>query len=99
MPFVRWVGDLDPADVNLPKVQADISAGKYTKEDVWAYNARRQIVLEGYSIRILGPSEGLSRSYQWGPEWGSYDVLVTDADWKRIQALPEARTFVLSTNR
>jgi hypothetical protein len=99
MPFVRWIGEPDPAEVNLAAVQADIDAGKYTKEDVWTYNQHRQIVLEGVSIRFLGPSEGLSKHYQWGPHRGSYDVLVTDRDWKRIQALPEASTFVLAVDR
>jgi hypothetical protein len=62
MPFVRWIGEPDPAEVNLAAVQADIDAGKYTKEDVWTYNQHRQIVLEGVSIRFLGPSEGLSNT-------------------------------------
>lgn len=99
MPFVQWVGDPDPVEVNLPKVQADIAAGKYTKEDVWSYNQHRQVVIEGYTIRILGPDEGLSRFYQWGPIAGSYSVLVSDADWKRIQTLPEAGQFALATER
>jgi len=96
VPFVRWRGDPDPVEVNFSGVTADIAAGKYTKEDVWAYNRKRQIVMEGVTARILGPSEGLSRFYQWGPDWGSFTIHVTDADWKRIQAMPEVNTFVLA---
>lgn len=101
MPFVRWVGERDPADgpENLARVQALIDAGRFTKEDVWAYNAKRLVVMEGVSIRILGRSEGLSKTYQWGPEFGSYSLLVTDADWRRIQALPEAHTFALANEQ
>lgn len=101
MPLVRWIGEPDPADgdANRARVQALIDAGRFTKEDVWAYNAKRLVVLEGVSVRILGPAEGLSRFYQWGPEFGSYAILVTDADWKRIQSLPEARTFALASEQ
>lgn len=100
MPFVRWVGDPDPAEgaENLAKIQAMIDAGKLTKEDVWAYNAKRCIVLEGVSWRELGPDEGLSKYYRWGPERGSYTIFVSDRDWQRIQSLAEASTFALAND-
>jgi hypothetical protein len=99
MPLVRWVGQPDPVEVNREKVEADIAAGKYTREDVWAHNARREIVLPGISIRFLGPTEGLSKHYQWGPHPDSYVIAVTHQDWKRIQALPEAKRFALVNER
>lgn len=96
MPFVRWIGDPDPMEVDPDRVRALIADGKLTKEEVWQFNFKRQVVIEGFSERILGPSEGMSRHYVWGTEKGSYEIFVTDRDWLRIQSLPEAKTFVLA---
>jgi hypothetical protein len=96
MPFVRWVGDLDPADVNPLRTRELIAAGKLTAADVFAFNAKRKLVIEGSSVKILGPNEGMSRWYQWGRDKGSYTLFVTEGDWKRIQALNEGRQFRLA---
>ena len=95
MPFVEWVSEPDPVETGL--AQKLIAVGKTTKEQVWAFNSkRRQIVMQGFSVRILTPREGLSKTYQWGPERGSYVQFVTDGDWNAIQNLAEANTFVLA---
>lgn len=96
MPFVRWIGQQDPMQVNPEKVRALIAAGKLTKEDVWAHNAAITRAVPWRTARVLGPGEGLSKSCMWGPEPQSFVQLVTDADWRRIQALPEAKQFVLA---
>lgn len=95
MPLVRWVGDPDPVIENRERVVALIEAGKLTKEDVWAYNQHREIVFPGVTFRELGPAEGLSEHYRWGPAFGTFEIEVTDADWDRIQRLPEAKRFAL----
>lgn len=96
MPFVRWIGEPDPVDANPDGVRDAIKSGLVTKEQIWAFNQNRTMVLEGVSIRLLGPAEGMSRHYQWGKAFGSYVVFVTDRDWKRIQSLQEADQFILA---
>lgn len=95
MPLVRWVGQLDPVVENRERVVKAIEAGRLTKEDVWEFNRTREIVLPGVTERTLGPSEGLSDWYRWGPAIGTYEIEMTDADWDRIQQLPEATRFAL----
>ena len=96
MPFVRLIGQPDPMKANPDGTREAVRAGLITKEQVWEFNRTRAWVLEGTTIRLLGPPEGMSRWYQWGKEPGSYVIFVEDRDWKRIQELDEAAHFVLA---
>lgn len=99
MPYVGWIGEPDPYEQNPERIRALIKAGTLTREQVWAFNRDRAIALPWGSARILGPEEGLSKFYQWGPEPQSFTQLVADADWRRIQSLAEAKQFVLVDGR
>jgi hypothetical protein len=95
MPYVRWIGQKQPLDVDAPKVRQMIAAGQVTKEDYWAHIAKLTRAIPHRTARLLGQNEGLSKSYLWGPEPQAFVQLVTDADWRRIQSLKEAKQFVL----
>lgn len=96
MPYVRWIGQKQPLDVAPEQVHRMIAAGRITKEDYWAHIAKLTRAIPHRTARVLGVSEGLSKSYLWGPEPQAFVQLVTDADWRRIQNLQEAKQFVLA---
>jgi hypothetical protein len=95
MPFVRWVGQKQPLDVAPEQVAALIATGQLTKEQYWRHVRTLTRAIPGRTARVLGPSEGMSQFYRWGPHPQSFVQIVTDADWRRIQSLKEAKQFVL----
>lgn len=101
MPYVCWIGQQEPAEANPDAVKALIKAGKLTREEYFAYLASHPIqrAIPGRTARELGIHEGLSKFYRWGPEPDAFTQLVTDADWRRIQGLAEAKQFVLVTGQ
>ena len=103
---VRYVGARDPLAVDRDGVLAAISAKRMTVADVEAFNSRRLggpkpggghypvvAAIPGVTRRRLGPNEGLSRSYIWGPEPWRFVIDVEADDWAAIQRLPEAAHF------
>lgn len=84
----------------------DPNRGELTEGHVLAYEGRRlggarpgggnypvTAMIEGTTIRELGPGEGLSKFYRWGPEPAAMVQTVSEADWRVIQELPEASHF------
>lgn len=84
----------------------DPRKGELTEAHVWEAERRRNggpkpdggnypvtAAIPNRTIRILGPSEGLSVMVKWGP--AKYDMVqyVCDSDWRVIQMLPESKHF------
>ncbi|HEY7119314.1 MAG TPA: hypothetical protein VH475_22175 [Tepidisphaeraceae bacterium] len=103
---VRYVGARDPLVIDGERVRAAIAAGRMGMADVEAFNARRlggpkpggghypvTAAIPGVTTRILGPAEGLSRTYIWGPAPWDFVQAVENDDWLVIQGLPEAAHF------
>ena len=102
----RYIGVRDPVAVDRPGVMAAIAERRITTADVDAFNNRRlgggkpgggnypvMAAIPGVTRRILGPHEGLSRTYCWGPEPWRFVLEVEPDDWAAIKALPEAAHF------
>ena len=108
MPRVRFVGMKSLAEMDQAKIHAALASGETTDAKLMAYEARVgggrrpdgghwpvQLARPGLTARVLGPGEGLSRFYQWGPDPQSFVQDLTDADWRAVQRLPEAGQFVI----
>jgi hypothetical protein len=105
---VRYVGVRDPLLVDRAGVMAQIDGGLMSVADLDDFNARRlggpkkgggyfpvMAAIPGLTTRSLGPAEGLSRTYVWGPAPWTFVQDVSAADWAAIQALPEAAHFAV----
>jgi hypothetical protein len=103
---VRYVGLRDPLVADRAGVLAAIGERRMSMADVDAFNARRLggpkpggghfpvlAAIEGVTARALGPAEGLSRTYVWGPAPWAFVQEVSADDWAAIQALPEGTHF------
>ena len=106
MPRVRYVGIRDPLIADHAGVLTAIAERRMRMADVDAFNARRLggpkpggghfpvlAAVEGVTARALGPAEGLSRTYVWGPAPWAFVIEVSADDWAAIQRLPEAAHF------
>lgn len=82
--------------------------GEITEQHVWEAERRRNggpkpdgghypvtAVIPDRTIRLLGPAEGLSVMVKWGPAAYEFVQFVSEADWRVIQGLPEAKQFRL----
>lgn len=105
---VRYVGVRDPLQSDRAGVLAAIAERRLSLGDVEAFNARRLggpkpggghypvlAAIPGITARALGPAEGLSRTYVWGPAPWSFVQEIDPADWAVIQTLPEAAHFAV----
>lgn len=103
---VRYIGIQDPMRVDPAGVRLALAEGRLSMQGLDEFNAARLggpkpgggrypvlAAIEGITARALGPAEGLSRTYVWGPAPWDFVQEVSAADWAAIQALPEAAHF------
>lgn len=105
---VRYLGLRDPMTSDRAATVAALTDRRVTRVDLDAFNARRLggpkpggghypvlAAIPGITARALGPAEGLSRTYVWGPAPWTFVQDLDPADWAVIQTLPEAAHFAV----
>ncbi len=88
--LIRWTGH--PSAFSDGNVLRGLMDGRVP---VWAVARFRRLedarinVWPGKSILDLGPNDGMSRHYRWGPQ--TFDLWVAAEDWERLRRVPRDR--------
>lgn len=93
---ISWIGVKSPLEDDRIVYRKLI--GAYTPDEVETLEAVAEIVSplivqEGHTGRLLGPRQGLSRTYQWGPRPGTFVQDVAEVDVDRLFAMPDGAEF------
>lgn len=95
--MIEWVGQ--PSIFDDPRVIHGRITGKIGEAELRILRvaaSKRLYRVDGAVVRELRPDqvEGLSKTYRWGPDPGSYVQPMSESDWALIRALPfDAKQF------
>lgn len=97
--IIRWVGH--PSPLYDHNIYSRIRAGTMPAQLVLAMenfeHNRRLTVRRGQSEFSIGPAQGYSRPYKWGPTY--FDAQMEERDWARLARNPMDRyMFIDVTN-
>lgn len=90
---VRWVGH--PAPLDSPSLVRFLLSGRAPRDFVEAVSRfeknYRLTAIPGRSTYTIGILDGMSQTYQWGPQ--VFEQLVEEADWRLLIAHPLDRAM------
>jgi hypothetical protein len=82
--IIRWIGHPSPMDDH--NIRRRIASGSLSPDLVLAFenfeHNRRVSVNRGRSTFVVGPEQGMSKPYRWGPQ--HFDVEMEEKDWARL---------------